>query len=170
MRTPDSTLTISSRRLTETRRLRRRSRFIKRELPGNLPWLAPRRLAYKGQSAPQSRTRNANRWRDPESRLPTARLLHGAVRAARSTSAAPGPAQSTMIASNRSRVRSRNATSALVQCSTAISRSPSVRRSTRPILSSEQSNSDFKFIPGLKPFQLADTRAVILRWRTASSN
>ena len=43
----------------------------------------------------------------------TARWLHGDVRTTLSTSAAPGPAQSTMIASNRHRVRCRSAISEL---------------------------------------------------------
>src|SRR5579863_1569588 len=140
----ESTLRMRTGICTVIRELRRRSRFIKAR--------AARKLAlarsvetglYKTKCAPRS---NAERRPVAASTTATAtaRLLHSALRALRKTSAERGSAQSTMIASKRSRVSLRNAASASEHSSTPISRSPRVRRSTRTILSSAQSTSDFR--------------------------
>ena len=145
-RAPDSAFAISTSICTGTRELRRRSLFIKARAARKLDFARSAETGlYRMKCAPMSK---ADRSPVSGSRIATAtaRLLHGAVRAPRSTSAAPGPAQSTMIASYRSRVRWRKAASACAQCSTPMSRSPRVRRSTRTILSSEHSNNDFKVI------------------------
>src|SRR5579863_6648492 len=155
----ESTLRMRTGICTVIRELRRRSRFIKAR--------AARKLAlarsvetglYKTKCAPRS---NAERRpvEGSTTATATARLLQSALLALRSTSAERGSAQSTMIASKRSRVSLRNALSASEHSSTPISMSPRVRRSTRTIFSSEQSSSDFRIIarsvstPGLTPWE-----------------
>src|SRR5580698_9338486 len=76
----------------------------------------------------------------------TACLLQGALRELRSTSDDPASPQSTIIASNRSRVSLRRAASESLHKSTAISRSPRVRRRTLTIFSSEHSTIDFRLM------------------------
>src|SRR5215472_13856697 len=74
----------------------------------------------------------------------TACLLQGALRALRRTSGAPSAAQSTIIASYLWRVSLLKAESELAQSSISISRSPSTRRNTRTIFSSEHNTRDFR--------------------------
>src|SRR5579862_3098460 len=74
----------------------------------------------------------------------TANLLHGAVRALRSTSGAPFAWQSTMMASNLWRVSFRKTACDSEHNSRLMSRSPNTRRKTRTILSSEHKTNDFK--------------------------
>jgi hypothetical protein len=82
-------------------------------------------------------------------------LLQGELRLLRSTLEAPLSPQSTIIASNRWRVSRRNALSESAQSSRSMSRSPSTRRKTRTIFSSEQSTNDFSFIAPV-PTDLGD--------------
>ena len=133
---------------TATRALRRRSLFIRARAARKLDLARSLDTGlYSTKCAPISNTAFSPMMGSTMATA-TACLLQGALRALRSTSMAPSSVQSTMIASNRWRVSLRNALSESAHNSTAISRSPSTRRNTRTIFSSEHSTNDFRLMAG----------------------
>ena len=148
---PASVLRKTTGICTATRAFRRRSLFISARAARKLD-LARSLVTglYSTKCAPISNTAFSPMMGSTMATA-TACLLHGAVRALRSTSVAPSSIMSTMIASNRSRVSLRKALSESAHNSTAISRSPSTRRNTLTIFSSEHSTNDFRLMAGPIP-------------------